>query len=97
MALCFFISCNIYKCVDSGEPAVVVVKCLELLGLAFGTAMTSSGFKLLPKYIRLIQVARMYCCRSVDVVYVLCGCYDAMVAMTVCHQELHVWCVLHAL
>jgi len=39
---------------DSGEPAVVVVKCLELLGQAFGTSL-NKGFKLLPKYIRLIQ------------------------------------------
>ena len=42
---------------DSGEPAVVVVKCLELLGQAFGTTLNSKGFKQLPPFVRLIQVA----------------------------------------
>ncbi|EGD73908.1 nicotinamide phosphoribosyltransferase [Salpingoeca rosetta] len=33
----------------------VVVKCLELLGEAFGTLTNSKGYKLLPPYLRLIQ------------------------------------------
>lgn len=44
---------------DSGDPPEVVVKCLELLGLKFGTETNSKGFKLLPPYIRLIQVGEM--------------------------------------
>jgi len=40
----------------SGDPPEVVVKCLELLGARFGTETNSKGFKVLPPYIRLIQV-----------------------------------------
>ena len=40
---------------DSGEPKDVVVKCLELLGEKFGTSTTSSGHKLLPKHVRVLQ------------------------------------------
>jgi nicotinamide phosphoribosyltransferase len=40
---------------DSGDPPVIVVEVLECLGKAFGTTETSKGFKLLPKYIRVIQ------------------------------------------
>lgn len=32
-----------------------MIKCLELLGHAFGTTTNSKGFKMLPKYVRLIQ------------------------------------------
>eukprot|EP00730_Choanoeca_flexa_P002394 TRINITY_DN11033_c0_g1_i1.p1 TRINITY_DN11033_c0_g1~~TRINITY_DN11033_c0_g1_i1.p1 ORF type:complete len:477 (+),score=116.29 TRINITY_DN11033_c0_g1_i1:148-1578(+) len=40
---------------DSGDPATVVVKCLELLGEAFGTSTNTKGYKMLPSYIRVIQ------------------------------------------
>lgn len=40
---------------DSGSPPEVVVKCLELLGHAFGVTINEKGFKVLPPYIRLIQ------------------------------------------
>ena len=40
---------------DSGEPKVIVVECLEKLGEKFGTTKTSTGHKLLPSYIRVIQ------------------------------------------
>jgi hypothetical protein len=33
----------------------VVVKCLELLGNAFGTTTNSKGYKMLPSYVRLMQ------------------------------------------
>lgn len=40
---------------DSGHPPEMVVKCLELLGAAFGTTTNAKGFKMLPSYVRLIQ------------------------------------------
>ncbi len=41
---------------DSGDPATVVVKVLEILGSKFGFTINSKGYKLLPPYIRIIQV-----------------------------------------
>jgi len=40
---------------DSGEPADIVVKVLDKLGDKFGTTTTSTGHKMLPPYIRIIQ------------------------------------------
>lgn len=40
---------------DSGEPTVVVVKVLNILGEKFGFTTNSKGFKLLPSYLRVIQ------------------------------------------
>ncbi|XP_045582900.2 nicotinamide phosphoribosyltransferase isoform X2 [Procambarus clarkii] len=40
---------------DSGDPASVVLKCLKILGKAYGTIENSKGFKLLPPYVRVIQ------------------------------------------
>jgi len=40
---------------DSGEPKDTVLKCLQILLERFGYTMTSTGHKLLPPYIRLIQ------------------------------------------
>eukprot|EP00048_Salpingoeca_helianthica_P005776 m.91413 g.91413 ORF g.91413 m.91413 type:complete len:497 (+) comp13735_c1_seq1:214-1704(+) len=40
---------------DSGKPPEVVVKCLHLLGAAFGTTTNANGYKLLPPFIRIIQ------------------------------------------
>ena len=40
---------------DSGDPATVVVKCLELLGEAFGYTENDKGFKVLNPKVRLIQ------------------------------------------
>jgi len=40
---------------DSGDPPVIVVQVLDALGKAFGTTETSTGHKLLPKYVRVIQ------------------------------------------
>ena len=41
---------------DSGDPPTVVVKVLEILGSKFDTITNSKGYKLLPPYIRVIQV-----------------------------------------
>lgn len=41
---------------DSGDPTKVVLKVLEILGSKFGTTLNSKGYKLLPPYIRVIQV-----------------------------------------
>ena len=41
---------------DSGDPPTVVVKVLEILGSKFGTITNSKGYKLLPPYLRVIQV-----------------------------------------
>ncbi|XP_042233462.1 nicotinamide phosphoribosyltransferase-like isoform X2 [Homarus americanus] len=40
---------------DSGDPPSVVLKCLEILGKAYGTTVNSKGYKLLPPYLRVIQ------------------------------------------
>ncbi|GFN88927.1 nicotinamide phosphoribosyltransferase-like [Plakobranchus ocellatus] len=40
---------------DSGEPAEIVVKVLEILGEKFGTTLNSKGYKMLPPYVRVIQ------------------------------------------
>ena len=41
---------------DSGDPATVVVKVLDILGSKFGTVTNTKGYKVLPPYIRIIQV-----------------------------------------
>ena len=41
---------------DSGDPPTVVVKVLEILGSKFGTTINSKGYKMLPPYLRVIQV-----------------------------------------
>lgn len=41
---------------DSGDPATVVVKVLDILGSKFGTVTNSKGYKVLPPYVRIIQV-----------------------------------------
>ena len=43
---------------DSGDPATVVVKVLEILGSKFGFTINSKGYKLLPPYLRIIQVSK---------------------------------------
>lgn len=40
---------------DSGDPLVVVLKVLDILGDKFGTKTNSKGFRILPDYIRVIQ------------------------------------------
>ena len=40
---------------DSGKPVDVVLKCLELLGEAFGTTINSKGYKVLNPKVRVIQ------------------------------------------
>lgn len=40
---------------DSGEPRVVVVKVLNILGDKFGHKMNSAGFKVLPRCVGVIQ------------------------------------------
>ncbi len=40
---------------DSGDPAKTVIKCLEILGKAFGTSINGKGYKLLPPQVRVIQ------------------------------------------
>ena len=41
---------------DSGDPPTVVVKVLNILGSKFGITKNSKGYKVLPPYIRVIQV-----------------------------------------
>ncbi|KAK8743956.1 hypothetical protein OTU49_000931 [Cherax quadricarinatus] len=45
----------IYLRPDSGEPKTVVLKCLEILGSAYGTDINSKGYKTLPPYLRVIH------------------------------------------
>ncbi|XP_021368938.1 nicotinamide phosphoribosyltransferase-like [Mizuhopecten yessoensis] len=40
---------------DSGDPAEVVIKVLNILGNAFKTTENSKGYKMLPPYLRVIQ------------------------------------------
>jgi len=40
---------------DSGEPVDVVVRCLQLLDIAFGSTTNSKGFRVLHPSVRLIQ------------------------------------------
>jgi nicotinamide phosphoribosyltransferase len=40
---------------DSGDPLVVVLKVLEILGEKFGTTLNAKGYKVLPPYLRVIQ------------------------------------------
>lgn len=40
---------------DSGDPATVVVKVLDILGSKFGTRTNSKGYNVLPDYVRIIQ------------------------------------------
>ncbi|XP_066988702.1 nicotinamide phosphoribosyltransferase-like [Macrobrachium rosenbergii] len=40
---------------DSGDPPTVVLKCLEILGKAYGTVVNGKGYKCLPPYLRVIQ------------------------------------------
>ena len=41
---------------DSGDPATVVLELLEILAERFGTERNSKGFKMLPPYLRILQV-----------------------------------------
>lgn len=45
----------IVVCPDSGDPNVVVLKCLEILGQQFGTETNSKGYKMLPAFLRVFQ------------------------------------------
>lgn len=40
---------------DSGDPATVVCKLLNILGDKFGTSTNDKGFKVLPPYLRILQ------------------------------------------
>jgi nicotinamide phosphoribosyltransferase len=40
---------------DSGVPVEIVLKCLEILERKVGMARNTKGFKVLPKYLRIIQ------------------------------------------
>ena len=40
---------------DSGDPAKVVTKVLDILGQHFGFSVNSKGFKMLPPFLRMIQ------------------------------------------
>ncbi|XP_045113235.1 nicotinamide phosphoribosyltransferase-like [Portunus trituberculatus] len=40
---------------DSGDPPAVVLKCLQILGKAFGVTTNKKGFKMLPPYLKVIQ------------------------------------------
>ena len=41
---------------DSGDPATVVCKLLNILSEKFGSTKNSKGYKVLPPYLRLLQV-----------------------------------------
>jgi nicotinamide phosphoribosyltransferase len=49
------INCRLVIRPDSGDPTVVPIKVIELLGEAFGYTTNSKGFKVLPPYVRVIQ------------------------------------------
>ncbi|XP_064605441.1 nicotinamide phosphoribosyltransferase-like [Liolophura sinensis] len=40
---------------DSGDPAEVVIKVLDILGQKFGVTKNTKGYKMLPPYVRIIQ------------------------------------------
>lgn len=40
---------------DSGDPATIVCKTLDILGERFGFTVNTKGFRVLPSYIRIIQ------------------------------------------
>lgn len=40
---------------DSGDPTIVPIKTIEMLGEIFGFTVNSKGYKVLPNYIRVIQ------------------------------------------
>lgn len=40
---------------DSGDPVTVILKCLDILDRKVGMSKNTKGFKVLPKYFRLIQ------------------------------------------
>ena len=41
---------------DSGDPATVVLQLLEIFEQKFGTKKNAMGFKVLPRFIRILQV-----------------------------------------
>ncbi|XP_069161172.1 nicotinamide phosphoribosyltransferase-like [Procambarus clarkii] len=43
----------IYLGPDSGDPKVVILKCLEILGKTYGTETNTKGYKMLPPYLRI--------------------------------------------
>ncbi|KAK8376046.1 hypothetical protein O3P69_008634 [Scylla paramamosain] len=45
----------VYLRPDSGDPKAVVLKCLEILGKAFGTETNKKGYKMLPSCVKVIQ------------------------------------------
>ena len=45
---------------DSGDPVTVVVKVLDILGSKFGFRTNSKGYKVLPDYLRVIQVRALH-------------------------------------
>lgn len=40
---------------DSGDPQIVILKILDILGDKFGTRTNTKGFRMLPDYLRIIQ------------------------------------------
>ena len=48
---------------DSGDPATVVCKLLDILSQKFGFETNKKGFKLLPPYLRILQVTEFECNR----------------------------------
>lgn len=40
---------------DSGDPLTVIIKVLDILGDKFGTSKNRKGYKMLPKYLRVLQ------------------------------------------
>jgi len=55
---------------DSGEPSEVVLRSLEQLGSCFGYTLNCKGFKILPKYIRLIQGDGLNCAQDIEKILV---------------------------
>jgi nicotinamide phosphoribosyltransferase len=45
---------------DSGDPATVVCKLLNILSHKFGATQNSKGYKVLPPYLRLLQVIKSF-------------------------------------
>ena len=45
---------------DSGDPATVVLQLLEIFGEKFGITINQKGYKVLPQYIRILQVKTVF-------------------------------------
>ncbi len=78
---------------DSGDPATVVVKVLEALGGKFGSTLNSKGYKVLPDYLRVIQVGVVNMCEVVRVCVQGDGISYESLSAIMEHMKAHQWSV----